>query len=236
MSEWALKRFWEKTDVVQRDGGWEVTLDGRSVRTPAKAPLALPTRAMAEAVATEWEAQDKEVRPETMTVTRMANSAIDKVRIQRPEVTELLAAYGDNDLLCYRAEGPRGLVDRQSATWDPYLAWAKDTFGASLYLVEGVMPKPQDPEALARLTAPLSEATDFELAALHDLISLSGSLVLGLAAARGVAAPDEVWRASRVDELWQEEQWGPDEEATEVAEIKRRAFVDAHRFLCLCTA
>lgn len=230
MSEWALKRFWKEASIAEAQGGWQVLLDGRPVRTPAKAAQEVPTAELAQLIAAEWEAQEEVVSPDTMPFTRMANSAIDKVRVQHREVAELLAAYGDNDLLCYRAEGPDTLVKRQAQTWDPYLDWAEATYGARLILVEGVMPQPQSPEALSRLAAPVMAANAFELAALHDLISLTGSLVLGLAAARSDADAPAIWLASRLDETFQAEQWGDDEEAMEVAALKRDSFLNAHNF------
>src|SRR6056297_37025 len=127
MSEWALKRFWKETGIGETADGYSVMLDGRVVKTPAKTTLALPTRDMAEVVAAEWDAQEAEVKPGTMPFTRMANAAIDKVRIQHAEVADMLADYGDADLWCYRAERPESLVERQNAEWDPALDWAAAT-------------------------------------------------------------------------------------------------------------
>lgn len=233
MSDWKAKRFWKTAEAVQVDGGWTVHLDGRSVKTPAKTALVLPTRAMAEAAAAEWDAQEKEIQPQTMPVTRSANAALDKVAVQKEEVAELIAAYGESDLLCYRADGPEALCKAQAEAWDPFLEWAKNDLGAPLNVTEGLMPTQQPSDSVARLKAEVDSADPFILTALHDLVSLSGSLVLGLAAARDVAAPEEIWKASRVDETWQESLWGEDEEATEVAELKRQAFLHAKRFLTL---
>ncbi len=233
MTEWKARRFWKEAQVAETGTGYTVHLDGRPVRTPAKRAMDLPTRAMAEAMATEWDAQEDEIAPLTMPVTRSANAALDKVALQRDEVVEMLAAYGETDLLCYRAEGPDALAARQAEHWDPMLDWAADTLGARLVLIEGVMPRPQPEESLAKLHSVLNRQSDFELAASHDLIAISGSLVLGLAAAADVAPPDRVWELSRLDERWQEEQWGIDEEAREVEAVKRAAFLHAHRFLHL---
>ncbi|KUJ85219.1 ATPase [Ruegeria marisrubri] len=230
MSDWKPKRFWKDSTVVQVDDGFTVELDGRGVKTPAKAQLVVPTRAMAEAIAQEWDAQEKEVDPTTMPHTRSANAAIDKVRHQHAEVADMLAAYGDSDLLCYRAEHPESLVARQSEQWDPALDWAAETLGVRLVPVSGVVHRPQPDEALDRLRRRVHDLSEFRLAAFHDLVSLSGSLVLGFAAAHGWREPDEIWRISRLDELWQEEQWGTDEEAQAQAEVKRQAFLHAKRF------
>jgi len=200
------------------------------VRTPAKAALILPTQAMAGAIAQEWDAQETVVDPRTMPVTRGANAAIDKVRVQRAEVVELLAEYGDSDLLCYRAAGPDGLIQRQAAAWDTMLDWAAETMGARLFVGEGVMHVDQNPVALARLAAEVEAFDDFALAAVHDLISLSGSLVLALAVTRDAITVEDAWAASRIDEHWQIEQWGEDETATIAEKTKQTAFADAARF------
>lgn len=230
MSDWQPKRFWTEAKVVTVDGGHAVHLDDRPVKTPAKAGLILPTRALAEAVAAEWDAQTEKVDPGTMPVTRGANAAIDKVRIQRDEVVAMLAEYGDSDLLCYRAPGPEGLIKRQAEAWDPLLDWAAETFNARLWVGEGVMHVSQKPEILARLTQEIDSFDEFALAAVHDLISLSGSLVLALAVTRERLTPTEAWEVSRVDEDWQIEQWGADDEASALAAVKRAAFFDAERF------
>lgn len=230
MSDWKPKRFWKDSAVVEAGGGFTVELDGRRVKTPAKAALFLPTRAMAEAVAQEWDAQDKVVDPASMPYTRSANAAIDKVHHQHGEVADMLADYGDSDLLCYRAEHPAALTERQAEHWDPALDWAAETLEARLLTVSGVVHQPQPAAPLERLRARVHDMSDFHLAAFHDLVSLSGSLILGFAAAMNWREADAIWRISRLDELWQEEQWGEDEEAREQAELKRQAFLHAKRF------
>ena len=233
MSEWAPKRFWKETKADKTEGGFAVFLDGRTIRTPAKAALTLPSHALAEALAVEWEAQAEQINPATMPMTRTANSAIDKVVPQRAEVADMLAAYGDSDLTCYRADQPAELVARQAEGWDPLLDWADDALGARLAPRTGIMHKPQDPEALARLAAEVHALDHFRLAAFHDLVALSGSLVIGLAVAKGHLDPETGWRLSRIDEDYQAEVWGEDEEAAEQAAIKRQAFLDAALFFRL---
>lgn len=235
MSEWAPKRFWKTADVTRVDTGFAVQLDGRGVKTPAKTPLVVPTEALAREIATEWDAQVEKIDPNVMPATRMANSALDKVTIQFAEVADMLAAYGDSDLLCYRAGHPVELVARQNEKWNPMLDWAEATFGAKLEPRTGVIHAPQDETAIAKLTAEVHALTAFQLAAFHDLVSLSGSLVLGLAAAKAQADVEEIWALSRLDELWQEEQWGEDEEATALAERKRSEFRFAEKFYRLAT-
>lgn len=236
MSEWAPKRFWKAAEVGATEGGWTVTLDGRAIKTPAKAALVLPSAGLAREVAAEWQAQGDRIDPGTMPFTRMANSAIDKVTPQRAAVAEMLAAYGDSDLLCYRAAAPEELVARQAEAWDPLLLWAEETFGARLEPRTGVMHAPQDPAALARLAAPVQAMPPFALAAFHDLVAISGSLVLALAVIQGARSPEEGWALSRLDEAWQEEQWGEDEEAAEVAARKAGEFRHAAHFHALSTA
>lgn len=236
MSGWKAKRFWKQATVVAEGAGWGVRLDGRPVRTPAKAALVVPTRAMAEAIAAEWDAQQGEVRPATMPATRAANSAIDTVSMQFDAVADMIAAYGETDLLCYRAEGPGPLADRQAASWNPLLDWAADALGARLRVTAGVVPVPQDQGALAGLDAAVRGCGPFELAALHDLVAIPGSLVIGLAVARGRIGVEDGWAASRIDETWQAEQWGADEEAAALEELKRQAMHDAARFLGLARA
>jgi len=230
MSEWAAKRFWKTTATVPVEGGYAIELDGRPVKTPAKAALVVPTAAMAAAVAAEWDAQSGEIDPLTMPVTRGGNAAIDKVATQKSEVVALLAAYGDSDLLCYRAAGPEALIAAQTAKWDPLLAWADATFGVRLRSAEGVMHVAQDPDGQARLTAELDKLSSFELAAAHDLIGLSGSLIIALAVMHKHVAPSDGWMISRVDEEWQFSQWGEDEDARAQEKIKFDAFMDAARF------
>lgn len=233
MSGWSAKRFWKSASVEACEGGFTVTLDGRAVKTPAKAPLVLPTRAMAEAVAAEWQAQGEKIDPLTMPVTRSANAALDKVRAQQAEVAELVAAYGETDLLCYRARTPEALVTQQAAAWDRWLDWAARRYQARLIVTAGVLPVAQPPEAQAALAARVAACDIWELAALHDLVGITGSLVLGLAVAEGEIAAEEAWQLSRIDEDWQIAQWGADEEAAEMAALKRSALIHAGRFWIL---
>lgn len=236
MSEWKAKRFWKQADCVACDGGWQVQLDGRPVKTPAKAPLVLPSESLARAIAAEWDAQDENILPLTMPFTRSANAAIDRVVPQKAEVTEMLAAYGETDLLCYRAEQPVELIQRQAAAWDPLLDWAHECFGARLNVHNGVIFGAQPEDAVALLGAELSKLDAFELTAIHDLIAMSGSLVLGLAIIHGRIDSSEAWELSRLDEEWQIEQWGRDEEAAELAAKKREEFLQAERLFQLLRA
>ncbi len=234
MSTWKAKRFWKEATVEACEGGFTVKLDGRGVKTPAKTPLVVPTEALARMIAAEWDAQEGAVRPETMPATRMANSALDKVAPQFDAVAAMLAEYGGTDLLCYRATEPQALISRQAEGWDPLLDWAAETLGARLLTGQGVMHVAQDPAAVAALARLLSEVSSFELAALHDLIAISGSLVLGLAVAHGRLSADEAFTLSRIDETWQAEQWGRDEDADALEAVRHTDLGFASRFLAAC--
>lgn len=233
MSEWKKKRFWSEVTIQDSGAGWIVQLDGRMIRTPGKATLSLPTAGLAEAVADEWRAQEGEINPALMPYTRSTNSAIDTAMVHFADVADMLAAYGDADLLCYRAQTPSELVERQAQAWDPYLDWAAETLGARLHPRTGVIHESQDAQALKTLSERVYALSAFELTAFHDLVSLSGSLILGFAAAQDMHAAHRIWAVSRTDETWQEEQWGVDEEAQEIAEIKKSAFLHAKSFFDL---
>lgn len=236
MSAPRLRRFWQDAAIRAEPGGFAVTLDGRPIRTPARVALVLPTAALAEAVADEWNAQGETVDPQKMPLTRTANSALDTVIPAREAVVDLVAGYGETDLLCYRADGPDALRERQARGWDPLLVWARETFGADLVVTTGVMPAVQPPEAGERLRSAVEALDPFTLAGMHDLVSLSGSLVIGLATLHETERPAELWSLSRIDEAWQAEQWGRDAEAEREAARRRAAFEDAARFCRLSRA
>ena len=233
MTEWKMKRFWRETAVIEEAGLFAIALDGERVRTPGKAPLRLPSRAMAEAARDEWEAQQDVINPHAMPVTRVANTAIDKVALEAEAVAAHLTEYGGTDLLCYRAEAPEPLVRRQAEGWDPLLDWAAEALGARLAVGTGVMHVAQDPVALGRLGAQVRALDPFRLTAFSDLVTLSGSLVIGFAVTEGARSPEAAWALSRIDEDWQTEQWGEDEEAGRQAGLKRAAFLEAARIFRL---
>ena len=227
------RRFWTAAAIAPAGDGHTVTLDGREIRTPARALLVVPTAAYAEGVRAEWDAQDGAIRPDTMPLTRTANSAIDTVGAERARIVDMLADFADSDLLCYRAEGPPALAAEQAAAWDPLIDWAEAALGVRFAVTSGVMPVAQPVSARQAVAARLHAAPDFELAALHDLIHLSGSAILGLAVHAGRLAPEDAWRLSRMDEDWQIAEWGEDAEAAEVAAIRKSAFLHAARVLTL---
>lgn len=212
------KRFYKEVATRPSDTGIEIVLDGRPVRTPARRPLAVPDADIAAASAAEWDAQETEIDPAKMPVTRLLNAAIDGVADAREAVAADIAAFAETDMLCYRADMPEGLVERQRAVWDPILGWAESALGARFVLAEGVMPVAQPDTTLAAVRARLPVADAFALTALHSMTTLTGSVLVALAVWEGRLTADEAWAAAHVDEDWNIALWGADEEA-----MRRRA-------------
>jgi chaperone required for assembly of F1-ATPase len=225
------KRFWKDVTARPREEGFGVWLDERALSTPAKAPFVVPTEALANKIVAEWDAQKSKIDPQSMPFTRTANAAIDKVSAQKSEVADLLAAYGDSDLLCYRADSPVTLVESQNAAWDPILDWAETVLGAKLEKRTGVMHSPQNKASMRILSQKVHKLNNFELAAFHDLVSISGSLIIGFAVLDQFKSVETLWNASRIDENWQIERWGEDDEAQAELEVKRAAFCHAADFI-----
>lgn len=224
------KRFWTDVSVAPSGAGFTVLLDAHALRTPAKSALILPNEPIANAIAAEWQAQVDKVDPATMPMTRRANAAIDKVTPQQNEIVEMLAAYGGSDLLCYRCEYPQELADRQAAAWDPLLDWAAKEFSAPLTSTAGIVHQAQVSASLDNLAQPVCALGIFRLTGFHDLVTLSGSLIIGLASIAENADLQSLWDASQVDETWQMEKWGEDEEAATALQAKKQDFMDAARF------
>lgn len=232
MSDWAARRFWTQAEVVAAKAGFAIRLDGRAVKTPLKTELVLPSRALAEGIANEWHAQGERVDPLSMPLTRAANATLDKVIPQLAEVAANLGDYGGTDLLCYRAPGPDDLTARQASEWDPMLDWADATFGARLAVTQGVVPVLQPANAVEALRGRLAVLSPWELTALSEFVTLTGSLVLGLATLSG-HPPEVIWRLGRIDEDWQAERWGIDEDEAARVVLRRAAFLQGHRYLDL---
>jgi len=208
------KRFYKDVTVAAGETGFVVHLDGRPVRTPAKALLELPTERAAELVAAEFSAQGETIDPVTMPVMRLVNTAVDGVAKEADAVMEDILRFSASDHLCYRADSPEALVARQNALWDPVLDWARDALGARFNLAEGVMHVEQPREAIAAVGHHLRpRAEPLRLAALHLMTSLTGSALLALSVEAGALSAEEAWDAAHVDEDWQVEQWGQDAEA-----------------------
>lgn len=214
-----MKRFYKEVGLVENEGGYAITLDGKPIKTPAKASLTLPTRALAEAVRDEWAGQGETIDPSSMPMMQFASTAIDRVASRRVEIIEELVKFGDADLLCYRASGPVELVARQQAIWQPLLDWAVLQYGATLVVAEGLMPIDQPDAALDALRSGIERHPDHRLTAIMVAASLAGSLVIGLALAEGRLTAAEAYAASQLDESYQIEVWGQDHEA----ELRRAA-------------
>lgn len=211
------KRFYEKAAAGSQagDGGFAVLLDGKQIRTPARRLLAAPTKALAQAIADEWDAQQEAIDPGHMPLTRLANAVIDAVADKPQPVADEIAQYLGSDLLLYRADAPAGLVDKQTHNWDPLLAWARDALGARFVQVQGVIYSAQPNEAIAaaraRIPAVAGNVKDiWRLGALSSITTLTGSALLALALAHGAIDVDTAWAAAHVDEDWQMSQWGHD--------------------------
>lgn len=230
MTEWKARRFWKTAQVRPQGDGWEVILDDRPLRTPGKQPLILPTMALAQAIAAEWDAQADVIDPNTMPLTRAANSAIEKVAPQFHGVATMLGDYGGTDLLSYRASEPEALMHMQAEGWDPLIDWAATELRAPLRITHGVIPVAQDQAALLKLQAEVATLDTFALTALHDLVTLPGSLVLGLAVLRERLDADTAWKLSRIDEEFQADRWGRDDEADEAAQGRLEAMRSAESF------
>ncbi|MEA3050234.1 MAG: hypothetical protein QOG84_2070 [Sphingomonadales bacterium] len=228
-----MKRFYKAASVAPGPGGLAILLDGKPVKTPARAPLAVPGERLAEAIAAEWEAQGESVDPRSMPLTGLANAAIDRVAPDRRAFARTLARYAEADLLCYRAEAPQALVRRQAEAWDPLLAWARRRFDVDFEVTAGVMHRPQPARTVDRLAEAVFERGPFALAGLAPLVTVSGSLVIALVLAEGESSLEEAWSAATLDEAWQAEHWGDDPLAAAAHDERRRDFDAGYLFLSL---
>lgn len=228
-----MKRFYSDVTVAPGEAGFEIRLDGRPVKTPARAPLILPTMALAEAVAQEWRAQGDTVDPASMPFTGLANAAIDHVATHRSAFVADIARYGQSDLLCYRADAPQALVARQAAAWDPLLEWARARYDVAFRVTQGIIPVAQPEETLERLGAAVAAFDQFTLAGLSRIVTLTGSIVAGLALVEGRHDPDAIWRAAEIDEAWQVEQWGEDAQAAAQAASRALDFATSCAFCAM---
>lgn len=225
-----MKRFWKAAAVVVADGGFGVTLDNKPLKTPARAALIVPTRALADAIAAEWNACPETIDPRFMPMTGLANAATDRAG---DEIATGLAKFGESDLTCYRAADPAPLVDRQAEAWDALLGWARRRYDVDFATCSGIIHVPQPPETIRRLAHAVDALDPFRLAALSPLVTISGSLVAGLVVVEQAMLADTVWDAVTIDEQWQLEQWGSDAEAEAMLEARRTEFLAAARFIDL---
>lgn len=230
------KRFYTDVTVAARGSGHAVHLDDRPLRTPGKLVLVLPTRQMAEAIASEWSAQGTAIDPMSMPLTRLANTVRDQVEGREAEVRADIVKYAGSDLLCYRADGPSELAARQAAAWDPLLDWARESIGADLAVCAGLMPVDQTAASRTAIEAAVANLESFRLASAHVMTTLLGSVVLMLATESGRLTPDEAWKAAHIDEDWQIAKWGEDAEAARRQEKRKTEFLAAVRLSRLVDA
>jgi len=228
-----MRRRYGSATVEADAAGHRVLLDGKPLLTPARAPFALPTRALAEAIAAEWAAQGEQVQPQAMPLTRLAATAIDRIAPQRERVIDDVAAYAATDLVCYRADEPAELAARQAAIWQPVLDWLQRRYDVHLQVTSGIRPVAQGAASLAVLRAAVAGHDDLQLAALQALTAALGSLVLALATLEAELSPEAAFAASQLDESFQIERWGEDEEAMLRREEIRRDILATARFLAL---
>lgn len=226
------KRFYQSADVKEEDGAFHVVLDGKSVRTPARKPLAAPSRSLAEALAAEWQAQTDVIDPARMPLTRLANSIIDGIVGQEGAVADDILKYLGSDLLFYRAAGPDSLVEHQTELWDPVIAWARDRLGARFILAQGIMHVTQSDEAIAAARKAMPRDA-WRLGAMHSVTTLTGSALLALALASGAFTAEAVWQAAHVDEDHNMQAWGRDEQAIARRDYRAKEFEAAAKVLHL---
>ena len=229
----AAKRFWTSTTVEDGPEGYVIHLDGRAVKTPEGAKLTILNQPLAQAVREEWDSQVDEINPASMPMFRFTVTAIDRVTPQRDAVIDEISGYGGSDLVCYREADNNVLATRQHEVWQPYLDWFSDSEGVKLAITDGIMPVLQDASALRAMREIVSRYDDFSLAGLHSLVTVSGSLVVGLAIASQHVSPETGGKAALLDDLWQQEKWGYDAEADAHIKDRMKLLSDAARFITM---
>lgn len=226
-----MKRFWTSARAVPVEQGWAVELDGKPLRTPARAPLVVPGETLAQAIAQEWADSGETVDPRAMPLTGLANAAIDRVAPDRSAFAASLAKYAEGDLACYRADFPRELVARQTESWDELLGWARRRFDVDFATTCGVVHVEQPPATVQQLGHAVAALDAFRLAGLSPLVTIGGSLIAALAVLEDGLSAEQAWNAVSIDECWQLEQWGSDAEAEVALDNRRRDFLAAAGFL-----
>lgn len=226
-----MNRFWKAATLARGDTGWTIELDGRPVRTPARALLQVTHEPLALAIAEEWQQAGEKVDPRAMPLTGLANAALDRIGPERNTYAAGLARYAESDLLTYRADGPQELIDRQAMAWDPLLAWARRRYDVDFVVTTGVTPVEQPHSTVERLRHAVAALEPFTLAGLSPLVTVGGSLVAGLAVLEEAVTPEEAWTAVTLDDAWQLEKWGSDAEAEQALANRRADFFAGARFL-----
>ena len=227
------KRFYQTVSVSRAAGGYGVSLDGKPLKTPAGAELILPAPAVAEAIADEWRAQGEKMSLDTMTLTKLANAGLDRVATDRKAAIEQILRFARSETLCYRADAPKALVQRQGALWDPLLEWARVRYGAALACVAGITHVEQPPDALSTFEQVIAEEDNFSISGLASAAALTGSLVIALALLEGRLDAEQAFAASQLDEIFQAERWGWDFEAEQRSRTKATELAQIGRFLRL---
>lgn len=225
-----MKRFWKVAQAVEADGGYKIVLDGRPVKTPARADLVVP-KALAEAIAREWAECGEAVDVRGMALTGLANAAVDRIAPDKDDYAVGLASYGETDLVCYRAQGPEALVRWQAESWDALLNWARRRYDVDFVCQTGIMHVPQPEDTVRKLAHAVAALDPFQLAGLSPLVTIGGSLVAALAVLEEMMPAEAAWEAVSLDDRWQLEQWGDDPEARAALDARRRDFLAAARFL-----
>lgn len=227
------KRFYERVSVEAEEGGFVVHLDGKTLRTPAKKPLILPSRSLADALAAEWQAQSDSIVPATMPLMQLVSTALDRIVPHRNAVMDEMMRYAETDLLCYRAGHPAELTEIQARRWQPLLDWAAEQLGARMVVTEGLIAVAQPTRALLVLRQHLEGLSLWQLTAAQSLTAACGSLILSLATVAGRVSGETAWELALLDELYQNERWGEDWEATERRAVLRRDILAAEQLVRL---
>lgn len=229
-----MKRFYKSVAVTGETGAYAVALDGKGILTPARLALSVPARPLAEAIAREWDGQGEEIDPTAMPLTRLANTAIDRVEGRRAAVIHEIAAYAASDLVCYRADAPADLAGRQAESWQPLVDWMGAALGAPLTVTTGIAAVPQPADSLRAVTVAVARHRTFPLTALHAATVVTGSVVVALALGAGRIDAEEAWRIAMVDELFQAERWGNDPEIERRHASIRAEIANAALLFALC--
>jgi chaperone required for assembly of F1-ATPase len=231
-----VKRFWQDVTVEPAEDGWTIELDGKPLRTPARATLVVPGESLAQAIAEEWSSAEGEIDPRAMPLTGLANAAIDRIAPEKAAFAAGLARYAEADLACYRTEWPPELAARQASAWDALLGWARRRYDVDFGTTSGLIHVPQAQATIDRLAHAIAALDPFRLAGLSPLVTIGGSLIAGLAVLENAIRVDEAWNAVSIDERWQLEQWGSDSEGELALANRKRDFLAAARFLELLDA
>ncbi len=224
----SMKRFYKTVTIAETSlDGFQIHLDGRPIRTPAKSLLQLPSEELAIVVADEWSLQGEDIAPATMPFTQLANSALDLLGEHRQKVIAVMVDFINADLICYRAKNPKDLVENQSKHWQPLVDWFNMEFDTQLVVTTGILHVPQNREVANKLDEKFAKYSDFQITGLHELATITKSITIALAVVQGRITTEQAWQAAHVDEDHQAGRWGEDDEAAERAAALQKAFGEA---------